>query len=202
MSKSQIVSGFVRQYIYIYIYNNNKNYKKNKNKKNNNKINKKIKKINQREIPNLSKKIEIYKKDINFYNMNLNKLTTKLDKVKDKTPALAMLELNEQRHLTEILFKLRQDLINIEDKKFTLEAETLENLQEKIEDIQTLLKPYNYKNSKVIGKIMTNDYAVEPKKKLIVIVAFITGFILSIFLVFFMQFIKNGKDEKEIENNN
>lgn len=165
-------------------------------------LNKKIDKINKREIPILTKKIEIYKQDIKLYNTNLDKLVVKIDKVKNKTPALAMLELNEQRHLTEILFKLRQDLINVEDKKFTLETETLENLKEQIEDIQTLLKPYNYTNSKVIGKIMTNDYAVKPKKKLIVIVASITGFILSIFLVFFIQFIKNGKDEEETKSHN
>ncbi|RXI26795.1 hypothetical protein [Aliarcobacter skirrowii] len=30
----------------------------------------------------------------------------------------------------------------------------------------------------------------QPKKKLIVAVAFVTGFILSIFLVFFLKFIK------------
>jgi len=35
------------------------------------------------------------------------------------------------------------------------------------------------------------------KKKLIIIVAFITGFILSIFLVFFIEFIKNFKNEEE-----
>ena len=35
----------------------------------------------------------------------------------------------------------------------------------------------------------------KPKKALIVTVAFITGFILSIFLVFFIQFIQSIKKE-------
>jgi len=165
-------------------------------------INKKIDKIKTREIPTLVKKISQYKKDINFYSSNLNKLALKMNKVENETPALAMLELNEQRRLTEMVFKLRQDLINTKDGKFTLETETLGNLKEQIEDIQTLLKPYNYKNSKVVGKIMTNEYPVKPKKKLIVVVAFVTGFILSIFLVFFIEFIKNGKDEEKTKSSN
>jgi len=160
-------------------------------------INKKITKINNREIPTLAKKIKNYKKDIKFYNKNLTKLVSKMDNIKHKTPALAMLELNEQRYLTEVLFNLKQDLIDAEDKKFTLETETLESLKEEIKDIETLLKPYNYTNSEVIGKIMINDYPIKPKKKLIVIVAFVTGLILSIFLVFFLQFIKSSKEEDE-----
>jgi len=49
--------------------------------------------------------------------------------------------------------------------------------------------------SKQIGDISISDTPVNtPKKKLIVVVAFVTGFILSIFLVFFLAFIRN--DEK------
>ena len=44
---------------------------------------------------------------------------------------------------------------------------------------------------------MTNEYAIKPKKKLIVVVAFITGFILSIFMVFFIEFIKGIRIEDD-----
>ncbi len=36
---------------------------------------------------------------------------------------------------------------------------------------------------------------IKPKRKLIVVVAFVSGFILSIFLAFFMEWIKNAKQE-------
>lgn len=50
------------------------------------------------------------------------------------------------------------------------------------------------KNTEIISKkIGTNP--IKPKKKLIVVVAFITGFILSIFLVFFIEFIKGFQEE-------
>ncbi|MEM5557242.1 Wzz/FepE/Etk N-terminal domain-containing protein [Aliarcobacter cryaerophilus] len=56
-----------------------------------------------------------------------------------------------------------------------------------------------YKNkimTKQIGDIKISEGAInKPKKSLIVTVAFITGFILSIFLVFFIQFIQSIKKE-------
>ena len=56
-----------------------------------------------------------------------------------------------------------------------------------------------YKNkimTKQIGDIKISEEAInKPKKALIVTVAFITGFILSIFLLFFMQFIQSINKE-------
>ena len=52
--------------------------------------------------------------------------------------------------------------------------------------------------TKQVGKIKIEDTPInKPKKKLIVAVAFVTGFILSIFLVFFMEFIKGIREEKK-----
>ena len=56
-----------------------------------------------------------------------------------------------------------------------------------------------YKNkimTKQIGDITISEEAInKPKKALIVTVAFITGFIFSIFLLFFIQFIQSIKKE-------
>ena len=56
-----------------------------------------------------------------------------------------------------------------------------------------------YKNkimTKQIGDIKISEEAInKPKTALIVTVAFITGFILSIFLVFFIQFIQSIRKE-------
>jgi capsular polysaccharide biosynthesis protein len=161
-----------------------------------NNIKQQINIITSRELPQLNKKISTYTKDMNIYTKSLERLLKSLNKLKDKSPTLTVLELNEQRHLTEIKFQLRQDITEAEDKKFTLQNTTLEGLKRKIENIQTLLKPYNYKNTQIVGNIITNDYPIKPKKKLIVIVAFVTGLILSIFLVFFLEFIKNKEDDK------
>ena len=39
----------------------------------------------------------------------------------------------------------------------------------------------------------------KPKRALIVIVAFITSFILAIFLVFFIEFVRGSKEESNID---
>ena len=50
--------------------------------------------------------------------------------------------------------------------------------------------------TKKIGDVkISNNPINQPKKKLIVIVSFVTAFILSIFLVFFMQFVKSIKNQ-------
>jgi LPS O-antigen subunit length determinant protein (WzzB/FepE family) len=53
--------------------------------------------------------------------------------------------------------------------------------------------------SKQIGDISISDQAInKPKKIIIVVVAFVTGFILSIFMVFFIQFVSGLKNEVKI----
>ena len=67
-------------------------------------------------------------------------------------------------------------------------------IKEKTELI-LLLNERNYKNSEIVGKVIVSDYPTKPKKKLIVAVAFIAGFILSIFLVFIMNAFRKEEDK-------
>ena len=54
--------------------------------------------------------------------------------------------------------------------------------------------------SKQIGEILINNKPINtPKKRLIVVVSFVTAFILSIFIVFFMAFISGIKNESKKE---
>ncbi|WP_024787503.1 GNVR domain-containing protein [Lebetimonas sp. JH369] len=69
----------------------------------------------------------------------------------------------------------------------------IENLKNQIVQINLALK--NTFAAKEIGKPLMFDHPIKPKKKLIIILAFITGFILSIFLAFFIEFIKGFKEE-------
>ena len=54
--------------------------------------------------------------------------------------------------------------------------------------------PHNYKNTEIVGRVITSDFPTKPKKKLIVMIAFIAGFILSIFLVFIMNAFRKEED--------
>jgi LPS O-antigen subunit length determinant protein (WzzB/FepE family) len=55
-----------------------------------------------------------------------------------------------------------------------------------------------FTHTKKVGDInIGNEPVNKPKKKLIVVVSFVTGFILSIFLVFFMEFIRSFKNKND-----
>lgn len=84
------------------------------------------------------------------------------------------------------LIKEKEDLLNIK----------LKDLEKKVEEL---------KNSDIVGELITNDFPIKPKKSLIIIVAFITGFIFSIFFVFFLNFIQPFKEKinkKRVKNVN
>ena len=89
--------------------------------------------------------------------------------------------------------------------EITYLGENKDNIKNKLEKIKEFIMVRHQKLSNFydiavqteqIGDIKISDEAInKPKKALIVTVAFITGFILSIFLVFFIQFIQSLKKE-------
>ncbi|MEE8588094.1 MAG: GNVR domain-containing protein, partial [Sulfurimonadaceae bacterium] len=53
------------------------------------------------------------------------------------------------------------------------------------------------KRTELVGEVELLDRPIKPKKKLIVVVAFITGLMLSVFLAFFLEFIQGNREEEE-----
>ena len=105
---------------------------------------------------------------------------------------------------------LSVDIKDLENQKLNVSNEKIRKLQDKInielqtkisqlnEEIDTLnfkKSEQNLSNTKLVGEYIVNDFPVKPKKSLIVAVAFVTGFILSIFLVFLINFIRKIKLE-------
>ncbi|QEZ90255.1 putative chain length determinant protein, Wzz family (plasmid) [Aliarcobacter cibarius] len=103
---------------------------------------------------------------------------------------------------------LSVDIKDLENQKLNVSNEKIRKLQDKInielqtkisqlnEEIDTLnfkKSEQNLSNTKLVGEYIVNDFPVKPKKSLIVAVAFVTGFILSIFLVFILNFISKNK---------
>ena len=103
---------------------------------------------------------------------------------------------------------LSVDIKDLENQKLNVSNEKIRKLQDKInielqtkisqlnEEIDTLnfkKSEQNLSNTKLVGEYIVNDFPVKPKKSLIVAVAFVTGFILSIFLVLILNFISKNK---------
>ncbi len=141
-------------------------------------LNKILKDINSKE----NTKIEIYKNIIN-------------QKIKILQESKKQLLINKQNYLnkiksindSQIISNLLQAIADIEKQVLLI--------NEKIINLKSQLSPLNIVQTQIIGKVEKSNKPIEPKKALITIVAFITGFILSIFLVFFIEFIKSLKEE-------
>ena len=154
-----------------------------------------IKQIEDKEVKLLSDKINLKTLRKKEYKSQLQQIDTIIKKVQKNNPTLAALQIMQKTSISNSIAVLNINILELKNKKNTLATTTINTLIEKRNLLQSMLLPYNYKNSQIIGKILINDFATKPKKKLIIIVAFITGFMLSIFLVFFLQFIRSMKEE-------
>jgi len=69
-------------------------------------------------------------------------------------------------------------------------------LKAKLYNLKLTITPLRISKTKIVGNIEVLDKPIKPKKALIMIVAFITGLMFSIFLVFFLAFVQGLKEEK------
>ncbi len=70
-------------------------------------------------------------------------------------------------------------------------------LKNKKNDLELSISPLKIQKAAIIGKIEVLDSPIKPKKKLIIIVAFITGLMLSVFLAFFLEFLGGMRNEEK-----
>jgi len=151
--------------------------------------------IKNKEVKLLIQKINAQQNNLNNYQSQLNTMIANIGDISKTDPALTAIKLMEKRDVATFVAELNLQLMDMRDKKDTLETTTINNLIERKKLVESMLLPHNYKNSEVIGRVITNDYPIKPKKKLIVAVAFIAGFILSIFLVFIMNAFRKDDDK-------
>lgn len=145
----------------------------------------------QNKIEDLKIEIEILKNQTipnlqrdkkNISNVNIKDLQLKIDNINNVT--IVNLQRDKKNMQNDTLRKLEYKLtVDLPNKKA--------KLNQQIEQLKYNKSEQNIQNSKIIGEFVIKDYPIKPKKILIVVVAFITGLILSIFLVFFLNFIRN-----------
>ncbi len=133
-----------------------------------NKENKKLKAFKSE----INKKIDILKKANNRLKYELNTLNEKLKNTKD-----AQLYATILNNISELQSKITKNELTITNLKNTL-------------------SPANITPTHIIGTVKKSPNPIKPKKKLIITVAFIVGFILSIFLVFLIEFVKSLKEQE------
>ena len=153
--------------------------------------------IKSKSVDLINKKIENNIKNLKSLEEQLKQVDENLKKIDSLNPSLAALKLMEKRDITNSINTITIQNFELESKKDELLTTTLYKLEESKKIIELSLLPHNYKNTQIVGEIMTNDFPTKPKKKLIVAVAFVTGFIISIFLVFLFNFIKQNANRTD-----
>jgi uncharacterized protein involved in exopolysaccharide biosynthesis len=131
--------------------------------------------------------------------LNQNFIPTSLDNSLDLSEILK-LELNVDANIIKDMLKDNTNLLEI-----SLTNQSKEKIKENLEKAVEFVinrheeKAKFYENvimTKQIGNVKIDNNAInKPKKSLIVAVSFVTGFILSIFIVFFMQFVNSIRKE-------
>ncbi|MDD3026378.1 MAG: Wzz/FepE/Etk N-terminal domain-containing protein [Aliarcobacter skirrowii] len=153
--------------------------------------------IKSKSVALIDKKIENNIKNLKSLEEQLKQVDENLKKIDTLNPSLAALKLMEKRDITNSINTITIQNFELESKKDELLTTTLYKLEESKKIIELSLLPHNYKNTQIVGEIITNDFPTKPKKNLIVAVAFVTGFIISIFLVFLFNFIKQNANRTD-----
>ncbi|MFW2601999.1 Wzz/FepE/Etk N-terminal domain-containing protein [Aliarcobacter butzleri] len=156
-----------------------------------------IKNIEDDKLKNIEKKIELYQQNILNLEEQMLSVTETLKNLNKLEPSISALKLMEKRDISNAIISNKSNLYDLIEEKENLINIEINKLLDRKKILETLSLPHNLKNSEVVGSILVNEYPIKPKKSLIVVVSFVTGFILSIFLVFFIQFVNNMKKEEK-----
>lgn len=138
-------------------------------------------------------------------DVNTNENQSGVDKLKEITNNIIK---SHTKEIDSYVSLIKQNIKNLQQQKLELESSKNKfdgsmaikfDLTSKIDNLNLEISSYNIKQTELLGDIITNEYPIKPKKKLIVTVAFVTGLILSVFLVFFIEFIKGIRKEEKIK---
>lgn len=131
--------------------------------------------------------IKLVQNNIKENRVNLLHMKKELDDYNQKIISLK----SEDAALAGIYaLRIGQKQTQLQDlKKYISELKTNE------QELKLSITPLMMKPTQIVGEIETIEKPVKPKKKRIVIVAFITGLMFSVFLAFFLTFIQAAKRE-------
>ena len=132
-------------------------------------------------------------KKLSAYTANLQAQISILEKQKKKIEQQIPL-IYKELHRIKDSFIYQTMLTNIQK----MNNDVL-NIKLRIQSLEEKISPLNLTRTSFIGNVKQHDHPIKPKKKLIIVVAFVTGLILSIFLVFFIEFIKSMKEEEDAQ---
>ena len=140
-------------------------------------------------IKSIDEKIILNTDSLNNYIKEVNKLNKILEFDKSSSSLLISIQLLNYQNL---ISSTQNEIKDLELQIIELKTKTTQ-LNEKIEILSFEKSEQNLSNMRLIGEYILNNNPIKPKKSLTIIVSVISGFIISIFLVFFLNFINNSR---------
>ncbi|AEA33239.1 Wzz/FepE/Etk N-terminal domain-containing protein [Hippea maritima] len=145
-------------------------------------------------LNDLIRQLNNVEKTINLKNKVLEGLKKGSKAFYKQTKIYMLLSLQENIIQNEI-FSLVIKEESIKNEINRIKTVTLPSINYSIISLQSRLEPPYLVMTRVVGGIKTHDYPLKPKKKLILVVALVTGLILGVFLAFFVEYIKSPAGE-------
>lgn len=87
---------------------------------------------------------------------------------------------------------LQRELVN-------LQTEELNKLLDQRSLVELALKPYNYQNTQIVSDIVISNNPVKPKKMIIIVIAFLSSLMLSVFGVLVYDIIRDRANKDKLE---
>ena len=135
----------------------------------------------------IENKLNFNKEKLAQYQENINDIS----KRKGSNDTQIVLSAIEILNYQNLISNIQKDIEDLNRDKNSKLGEKIPNLKRDIELEKLKLTNKTAKNSEIVGQMKIDENPVKPKKALIIVVAFITGLILSIFIVFIREFLKN-----------
>ena len=145
------------------------------------------------QLQSYEKKIASYRKKYNEYNNAIDKLNEQ--NIDDATENLIVA--TQLLSYQNLILNTQNSIENLMLEKERIENKDIPRLNREIALQEQKLSKNNLRDFEVVGEYIVNDYPIKPKKRLIVVVAFVTGVILSIFAIFLIDFFKKIKEDEK-----
>lgn len=145
----------------------------------------------QEKMKSIYEKILLNTDSLNNYIKEVNKLNKTLESDKSSSSLVLSIQLLNYQNL---IANTQNEIKDLELQIIELKTRTSQ-LNEKIEILSFKRSEQNLSNMRLLGEYILNNNPIKPKKSLTITVSFISGFIVSIFLVFLLNFIKNSRKE-------
>ena len=140
----------------------------------------------------IENKLSFNKEKLVQYQENINEIS----KRRSPNDTQNMLSAIEILNYQNLILNLQNQIENLNTEKQAILNEKIPTLKRNYELEKLKLTNNTAKNSEIVGQMEIDENPVKPKKALTIIVAFITGLILSVFIVFIREFLQNGLNKE------